>query len=290
MRARPPGAATMFLLVAAWGCTRENPAYQGAPVNAQTLEAGAPGEPDASADAPPDLGDPELVAPDAAPDGLADLGPDAGPDLPPENELPGGALLIVGDLELSKSDVQLEVVLSRLGYAITLKLDSDSVTGDATGKDVVVLSGSTWPDDLSTKFRDVPVPVVVFDEAMFPTMGMTGPNMGTDFGILENQRSLTILDSTHPLAGGLTGDVDVAAAKILVSWGVPAPAAARVASQVGAPSHVTTFGYEAGDMMVGMRAPRRRVGSFVRYARNTTYTEPGLSLFEAAVLWATGRI
>jgi hypothetical protein len=293
MRARPPGAAMLLLsllsllsIVAASACTRENPGYRGPGVAAQTLEAGALFETDGGEPAPPDAGDPELAPPDAADDAVGDPAPDAVPDRAPT----GVALLIVGDLELSKSDVQLEVALSRLGYAINLKLDVDSGTADAGRADVVIISGSTWPDDVSTKFVDVPVPVVVFDEAMFPTMKMTGPKRDTDFGILANVKSLTILDPTHPLAAGLSGTVDVSAANILVSWGVPAPAAVRVASQVGDPTHITTFGYQAGDMMVGMPAPSRRVGSFVRFARNTTYTEAGLALFEAAVLWATGRI
>jgi hypothetical protein len=279
----------MLLLVAAWSCTRENPAYQGTATSAQTLEAGTSLEANADADLEPDAGDPDLGPPDAAADGPVDLAPDTAPDLRLSSVLPGGALLIVGDLDLSKSDVQLEVALSRLGYAITLKLDIESATADATGKDVVIISGSTWPDDVSTKFRDVPVPVVVFDEAMFPTMKMTGTRKDVDFGIVDGHRSLDILDPNHPLAGGLKDTVDVAAAIILISWGVPSPAAVRVASLPGDPSGITTFGYEENAMMVGMRAPRRRVGSFVRYARNTTYTEAGLTLFEAAVLWATGR-
>jgi hypothetical protein len=289
MRARPPGAAILLLIVSTWSCTRDNPAYRGPSIGSQSLEGGVSVEADAAVAST--VGeDADLAADggvDLADDGAAaDLAGDGSPDKGP----PGGALLIVGDLDLSRSDVQLEDALGRLGFALTLKLDTDSTTADASDKEVIIISGSTWPDDVSTKFVAVPVPVVVFDEAMFPTMKMTGPRQGQDFGLILNERSLDILDAEHPLAANLSGTVEVAAANILLSWGVPAPSAARVASEAGEHDRVTIFAYEAGDMMVGLRAPSRRVGSFVRYARNTTYTEAGLSLFEAAVLWATGRI
>ena len=63
-----------------------------------------------------------------------------------------------------------------------------------------------------------------------------------------------------------------------------------VASLVGQPNRLTIFGYDAGALMAaGMTAPARRVGSFVRYARNAAFTDDGMSLFEAAVKWATRR-
>jgi hypothetical protein len=284
MRARPPRAALLVAVVSTWACTRQNPAYLGPAVAPETLEAGVLFQPDAG-DWPPD------AAPDLAPDLEPPSTPDAavGLDSTPDRSPPGAALLVVGDLDLSRNDVQLLDALGRMGFALTLKLDVDSTTADAADKEVIIISGSTWPDDVGTKFRDVPVPVVVFDQAMFPTMRMTGDRPGVDFGIIAKEKSIDILDAMNPLAADLSGTVDVSDADIQLSWGVPAPGAARVASQAGMHDHITIFGYEVDAMMVGMPAPARRVGSFVRFARNTTYTEEGMALFEASVRWATKR-
>jgi hypothetical protein len=279
MRARSTGAALLFaLLLGLAACTAGNPAYRGAETSGAdaallaSLDAALPPEVDAA----PDL---------AAPEVLVDVAPEP-PDVAPDRA-PGMALLIVGDPDLSRNDEQLESSLRGLGFNVRIELDTQAETADADDSTLVIISGSTLPQIVGNKFRNVPVPVLVFDEELFPKMGMTGAQKGVDYGITTDQRRIDILDSEHPLSAGLMGTVPVAAQNILLSWGVPGPAAAMVASLVGRPDRITVFGYPAGAEMIGMKAPARRVGSFVRFARNTTYTEEGLSLFEAAVKWAT---
>jgi hypothetical protein len=121
-------------------------------------------------------------------------------------------------------------------------------------------------------------------------MRLTGTRSGTDYGELDYDRNLVIVDDTHPLAGGMSGQVQVSNGDIMVSWGVPAAGAIKVATTVSNASRFTIFAYLEGTPMVGMNAPARRVGSFVRYPRDTTFTESGLLLFQAAALWAIGHL
>jgi hypothetical protein len=121
-------------------------------------------------------------------------------------------------------------------------------------------------------------------------MKMTGTRSGTDFGSVLDERRLMIIDDAHPLAGGLSGLVTVSNGSLQISWGVPSSSAIKVATVVDQPSRYTIFAYTEGSTMVGMTAPARRVGSFVRFPESTTYTDSGLMLFEAAALWAVGQL
>jgi hypothetical protein len=294
MRAARRCAVLSLLLL---GCTTRNPAYRIAPeVDAMIEEpmdalarldsVASPPRPDAAGPAPEPP--PDATAPDAAiaaSDAAAAV-PDAAPDLAPDRQPSGVALLVVGDTQLSRSDVQLRTSLTRLGFTVQAVEGDQTAAGDATGKVVVIISGSAWSDEVAGRFRDVPVPVVVFDEAVFYPMRMTGPTMGTDFGEILDVRRLEVIETQHPLAAGFSGQVTVAESNIRLSWGVPGPTATVAATVIGQPNRFTIFGYEKGVPMVGLVAPERRVGSFVRYPDDSLFTPAGLQLFEASVLWA----
>jgi hypothetical protein len=274
------------LLFASLACTARNPAWE-APPGTGAAEDGAVHDAAGGQEAAPPRSPDVAAALDGGGGGTASGGSDAVIERAAAH---GVALLVVGDLALSRSDVQLQDSLTRLGFLVALKEGSASSAPDAIGRSVVIISGSAWSDDVGGKFRDVTVPAVVFDEALFSPMKMTGPREGADFGLVYDERRLVILTPEHPLAAGLTGTVMVANDLMTISWGVPVNTAARIASLVGQPDRLTIFGYETGAVMVNFLAPARRVGSFVRYPGDGTYTDAGLRLFEASVLWATGAL
>jgi hypothetical protein len=213
--------------------------------------------------------------------------PDAAltPDVPSAR---GSALMVVGETTLAKGDAQFRDSLVKLRFTVVIKDGQAATAADATGRALVVISGSSWSDDVGAKFRDVTVPVLVFDCALFGPMKLTGTREGTDWDSVDDSR-LMIVDDTHPLAGGLSGLVTVSDVQVQVSWGVPSTGAFKVATVAAQPNHYTIFGYVEGSTMAGMIAPARRVGAFVRFPDAAAYTESGLMLFEAAALWAIGH-
>jgi hypothetical protein len=295
------GLLTWALLVAA-ACTARNPAYMEPTVSPRpeadateplpfvprdaAVGDGAPSSPDVSKDPAPDLppaNDATVVAVDATPS-TPDLAPDLVPDKPP----PGKALLVVGDTNLSKSDAQLRTVLESLAFTVTAKTDKASAAADAAGKALVVISGSSASAEVGSKFRDVKVPVVVFDASVFGPMKMTGTHEDIDFGTVTGEKRVAIVDPAQPMAAGLSGTITVANDVIQVSWGAPSSSAIKVATVAGQANHYALFAYATGSTMVGQAAPAARVGAFVRYPEAATYTNDGLALFRAVVLWAAG--
>src|SRR5262249_59915450 len=113
-------------------------------------------------------------------------------------------------------------------------------------------------------------------------IAMTGPTSDVDYGTVDGQTQLTIVNATHPLAAGLSGTVGVAVDPIKMRWGLPGANAITIATAVGQPTRATVFACEQGVTMADgtTLAPARRGGLFVwpRYLNLA-----GWGLFDAAV-------
>ena len=195
-------------------------------------------------------------------------------------------LLVVGDLTLSAGDQAIVDRLTSQGHTVTPVDDDTAQTSDATGRDLVIISGSILSSTLGTTYRDVAVPVITWDSLLFDDMNMTGSVSGTDFGTLAGQDSVDIADPLSVLAAGLSGTVTVATATGTYSWGAPSVEAEVAATVAGDAGKATVFGYEAGETMVGLTAPSRRVGFFLGTDTADVLNTGGLALLDAAVSYA----
>jgi hypothetical protein len=75
------------------------------------------------------------------------------------------------------------------------------------------------------------------------------------------------------------------------SWGIPGPSADIAATLPSDSGKATIFGYEAGDAMIGVSAPERRVGLWLGPVSAQSLTQPplyGSVLLDAAIAWALG--
>ena len=83
--------------------------------------------------------------------------------------------------------------LELLGFGVTL-IDDDVVTaGDASGKDLVIVSHTVSSGDILGMFRDVAVPVITWEDGIFDDMGLSTSSRGdvdnvTDLGIVTDHR------------------------------------------------------------------------------------------------------
>jgi hypothetical protein len=195
-------------------------------------------------------------------------------------------LFIVGNTTLSVVDTAIKTRLQNLGLTVVVKSDTTSVSTDATGKRVVIISDSVTPTNVNTKFKTVLVPVVTLDPQLFDDMGMCA-TATTNFGTTATQKNVTITNSTHPMAAGLTGTVQVTSANTTFGWGKLNANAVKIATLTTDATKATDFGYEANIVMPGLTAPSRRVGFFYT-ASSTSLTTNGGLLFDNAIKWAAG--
>lgn len=220
---------------------------------------------------------------DDTPPGTVDAGSDCD-----EDGLPPCVLVVTQDGTNGNSyDQGLEGVLGDLGFVITWVADTDAELTDANGFTLVVISETAQSTDIAGTFQDVIVPTVCLEGLVWDDMGMAPE------GTVSASDSVDILAAGDPLAGGLLGTVDVimggGAGTFFTS---PAIGATAIASEPNAAGNVVDFAFEEGATMEGgFVAPRRRVGFGLDADQgngSTTILTDGLTLFEAAVLWAIG--
>jgi hypothetical protein len=201
---------------------------------------------------------------------------------------PRNALLVVGSTNLNSGDNAAKTRLQNLGFTVTAKVANNSlVTADADGKALIVISSTSTASNVANKFRYVPVPVVLWEFDVFDDMGMTG-TAATDFGsTTTSQTAIQIINSTHPLAAGLSNQPTVVSPGTNFSWGNPNVNAAKIATVVNDANKVVIFGYDKGVAMPALPAPARRVGLFMTDVTAFNFNANGGLLFDAAIRWAT---
>src|SRR6266404_5967388 len=194
------------------------------------------------------------------------------------------ALFVTGSTTLNSTETTVKARLEALNHTVIVKSAASAVTADANGKALVIISSTVSPTAIGTKFRTVAVPVLTWESGIYNSMGMTS-STNKDFGTKTNQTQVTITNTAHPLATGLSGTITVASSGIF-NWGKPNANAASIAIVVGDTEKKPIFGYESGAVMPGLTAPARRVGFFMN--DTTALNSSGIALLDAAIRWARG--
>jgi hypothetical protein len=181
--------------------------------------------------------------------------------------------------------------LRHLGFRVETKAHKDVTAEDLAGRPLVIVSyseqGVGFEESLERiGLRAADVPVLCFEPAVFPTLAMSGPLRGRDFDWQGGATGVDFPKPEHPLSGGLGGTRrDLFDKPGCFGWARPGRGAETVASVEGDGSRAVMFAYESGAEMVGVKAPRRRVGLFLDPSQVGEDSEPAWSLVEAAVEW-----
>lgn len=203
---------------------------------------------------------------------------------------PPQVMLVVGSLTLNTGDSALRNWFLTRGYVVTLRTFAAVQAADATDKDLVFVSSTGSSGQLGGRLTNVAVPVIVCESAVFDDMGLTGVTDGVHYGSLNTQSQIQIVNSSHPLAAGLSGLTTVVGNSAgFFQWGVPGAAAVNVATLATAPTRSALFAYESGSLLAsGQPAAHRRLGLFLGDFTAANFNASGSQVFEACVTWAVG--
>ncbi len=201
--------------------------------------------------------------------------------------VPAGLKVVIvtnGTAALSPGDTVLSDRLRGRGFVVSFVSDV-AVSADAVaGQDLIVISSTAESGPLGTKIRDVAIPVVCLENGAFPTMGLTGTVLGTDYGSTFNQTTV-VTTGLPDLTGALSGTVTITSVPAELGWGRP-PGGGLVGADLPDGLDAALFGYPTGAALVGLEAPARRVGFGIRETAAANLTADGLALFDAAVTFA----
>ncbi len=209
----------------------------------------------------------------------------------PAGPVPTGEtiLFVVNDANaINVADTAIRDRLQALGHTVSVITALSSASGDANGKDLVIISSTVTSGQIGTKFRDVTVPVINWETALQDEfLFTTGPNQGT----ATAQSTLNLVNAGHPLAAGLPSgirSVMSGTATSGFSWGQPGGSPIIIARlNAAAPNdQPCIYAYEMGAAMLTGNAPARRVHLFLQNDTFTNLNNDGKTLFDAAVSWA----
>jgi hypothetical protein len=200
----------------------------------------------------------------------------------------GQVLFVVGSNGMNDSDNAIKTRLEGLGLNVSVEQDNRLKDKTGKGESLILISSTISSAKVGGTFRNVAVPVMVCEPNLFDDMGMTHSEANVDYGSKENTE-LVILTPKHAMAAGKRGRFAISEQGISLGWGWPAKAALKIAAPNRDTDAAYIFAYESGAKMADMNAPARRIGMFLTDNVAVSLTEEGWALFDAAILWATGK-
>jgi hypothetical protein len=186
------------------------------------------------------------------------------------------------------NDMKVVAFLKSLGFKVR-EVDERTPADAAKGQDLVLISESVDAVDVGSKYRNVAIPLITFENDLLGELEMTGFKNGRDFGTDDGQRFIYVVNAPHPLAAGLDAGIQnvLSDEHYKMNWGKPGLGAVTIATLLGEPDKAAVFAYEKGATMNGeFLAPARRVSFFLWQDTFEGLRPEGLAMFRAAVLWA----
>jgi len=206
------------------------------------------------------------------------------------------SVLLVTNEVWDPGDVAIQDSLEALGLDV-VTVPHDVVTAaDAEGMAFVYVSSTVSSGNITNKFKDVTIPVIMIEPYALDDMGMTvDADSGRFFQAI--QRDMWIESEGHFLAAGLTGEVQVFDdLEIQSGQGRPGPEGYLIASYLQEdedppwPVYGAIFAYEQGAMLADstIAAGRRYFAGFNDMG-TFYFAENGWKLWHAAMYWALYR-
>ncbi|MEN5172361.1 hypothetical protein ABE427_06435 [Acinetobacter higginsii] len=188
------------------------------------------------------------------------------------------------------TDVAIQNYLQRKGYQVEL-LDQSTSPNILKNTDLVIISSTVASKNLQSGWRQLPIPLMTWENDYLDDLAMTGKRIDTDFGEVEKERYLWLVNAPHPLSAHLSaGTHNVYKAQAPMSWGKPGLGATIIATIYGQPEKVAIWGYEKGATMdYESLAPAKRLMFFLNNETFSNLSEDGLKLFDAAIQWSLNK-
>ncbi|MBP1494195.1 hypothetical protein J8Z69_07725 [Acinetobacter nosocomialis] len=190
----------------------------------------------------------------------------------------------------ASTDIAIQKYLQSKGYQVEV-LDQSVSPNSLKNTDLVIISSTVASKNLQSGWRQLPLPIMTWENDYLDDLAMTGKRINTDFGEVEKERYLWLVNAPHPLSAQLpAGTRNVYKAQAPMSWGKPGLGATIIATIYGQPEKVAIWGYEKGATMdYESLAPAKRLMFFLNNDTFINLSDDGLKLFDASIQWLTHK-
>ncbi|MGH1489418.1 MAG: Ig-like domain-containing protein, partial [Acidimicrobiales bacterium] len=197
---------------------------------------------------------------------------------------PGTVTVVIGTASRpSRPDQAILDRLDATGHPYVVVDDSDLTAAMADAADFVLLTDSVLRGRVRGDIEATSTPVASMKWGLFRDLGFL--ERGGRAGRVGGGKSITINDPSHPLAAGLSGEVDVLTRNIAIGYANIGTEGTMVAERgMARRMRSTVFAYEEGETLSsGAVAPGRRIGTFIANAVVTRLNSNGWALFDAMI-------
>ncbi len=199
-------------------------------------------------------------------------------------------LLVTNDM-WEEGDAAVLEKMEGLGFEVVTALDSEVDSTWADGMNFVYVSSTVSSSNITNKFKNVPIPVIMIEPYALDDMGMSLDTDTTRF-FQAFQRNMVILKEDHFLSAGLKGEVEVVdSLEIQSAQGIPGPEGVLIAEYARDLEDVNMiygaiYAYEKGASLADSTvAAERRYFAGWNDKGAGYFTEDGWKLWQAAVDW-----
>jgi hypothetical protein len=177
-------------------------------------------------------------------------------------------------------------IIAALGFDVESHASSEAQPVDISGAAAVVIGEALSSSSVTDAYKDVPIPVVITESYILDDMQFAAGDATFN---ADADTTIVIADPAHPIAGGLTGEVQIATEAADVCSASELQGDVHVIATVKANGHPCLATYEEGAAdMNGAAVPARRVFVFLFAGLIPNLTDEGRDLVGNSVLWALG--
>ncbi|QES88438.1 hypothetical protein [Rhizosphaericola mali] len=199
------------------------------------------------------------------------------------------AIVYRENYKLKYIDIQIKNYLDSIGYKTSL-IDAEAPISSTNGFDLILISANVSARALGGKYKDINIPVMIWESDIQDDMRYTGKLREGDFGKGIKDHYIWLVNAPHPMSAGIPSGIAVAfEGDQLIGWGKPGLGANIIATLPGQPEKAIIYGYEKGATMdYDFLAPARRTMFLLNNETFPYLTKDGLRLFNAAIAWTIG--
>ncbi|MFX5735352.1 hypothetical protein ABTE30_03860, partial [Acinetobacter baumannii] len=102
----------------------------------------------------------------------------------------------------ASTDIAIQKYLQSKGYEVEV-LDQSVSPNSLKNTDLVIISSTVASKNLQSGWRQLPLPIMTWENDYLDDLAMTGKRINTDFGEVEKERYLWLVNAPHPLSAQL---------------------------------------------------------------------------------------